>query len=429
MRSNLVNKMVSSLVRPLGNNRGIALLIAMFSMMLMLFIAVEVSYDSNIEYVVASQQVAKLKAYYAAKAGMELSLLRVNLYKQAVVGLGDQMGAARSMLDMIWSFPLGWPIVLPDGISRVEKEQVAKSQKESFMDSAYQTSITAESGKIDLNDLASPVKGIREYATKQLLNVFLTKVRNDQEFARMYSGFKFEEVVNNIADWVDEDQESRNGGDEKSFYRDRQGDDVNFLPPNMSFKTIEEVHMVAGMKDDFFKLLEPQITIYGVKGVNVNFAPRELLESLDYSMDQKILDAIITRRSSMKEGGPFTSAEDFLSFIQQKGGNRRAIEDLKIPLLVDPELNFRISSIGLSGKSKRELIAVVYDFETVSQRYSDLLNKEFPAQAVPPPGGQTPPPPIGGSGSSSTGTPQVEASGLKMKAPKGRPTIVYWEER
>lgn len=416
--------MIKSLVRPLQNNRGIALLIAMFAMMLMMFIAVEVSYDANVEYVVASQQVAKLKAYYAAKAGMELSLLRINLYKQAVVGLGDKLGPARGMLDMIWSFPLGWPIVLPDGVSRVEKDQLGKIQKESLMDSIYQTAITAESGKVDLNDLASPVKGIREYATRQLLKIFETEIRNSDAFNNQYGGFKFEEVINNIADWVDEDQEGRNGGDEKSAYRDREGDDVNFLPPNMTFKTIEELHMVAGMKDDFYKLLAPQVTLYGIKGINVNFAPRELLESLDYSMDKKVVDAVIHRRSSPKDGGPFSSAEDFYGYIQQQGANRRAIEDLKIPILVDPELNFRISSIGISGKSKREIIAVVYDFNTVAERYSTLLNKEFPANGTPPPGSPPPSPPPGGSSS-----PTVEASGLKMKAPKGRPRVVYWEER
>ena len=423
--------MIKSLVKPLQNNRGIALLIAMFAMMLMLFIAVEVSYDANVEYVVASQQVGKLKAYYSAKAGMELSLLRINLYKQAVVGLGDKLGPARGMLDMIWSFPLMWPIVLPDGVSRVEKDQLGKIQKESLMDSAFQTAITAESGKIDLNDLGSPVKGIRDYTTRQLLKIFETELRNNDAFNSQYGGFKFDEVVNNIADWVDEDQEGRNGGDEKSAYRDREGDDVVFLPPNMTFKTIEELHMVAGMKDDFFKLLAPRVTLYGVKGVNVNFAPRELLESLDYTMDKKVVDAVITRRSSPKEGGPFSSAEDFLGFIQNQGANRKAIEELKIPLLVDPELNFRISSIGISGKSKREIIAAVYDFDTVAQRYSDLLNKEYPAQSAPIGGsGASPPnPPIGGSGTGSTTPPTVEASGLKLKAPKGRPRIVYWEER
>lgn len=417
--------MIRTILRPLQNNRGVALLIAMFSMMLMLFIAVEVSYDANVEYIVASQQVNKLKAYYAAKAGMELSLLRINLYKQAVVGLGDKLGPAKNMLDMIWSFPLMWPLVLPDGISRVEKEQISKIQKESLMDVSYQTQISPESGKIDLNDLGSPIKGIREYTTKQLLKIFDSEVRNNQSFSSSYGGFKFEEVINNIGDWVDEDNDSRNGGDEKSYYRDYEEDVLHFLPPNTTFKTLEELHMVAGMKDDFYKLLAPRVTLYGVKGVNVNFAPKELLESLDASMTKEVVDAVLRRRNNPKEGGPFSSAEDFLNFVQQYGGNRRAIEEVKIPLLVDPELNFRISSIGLSGKTKRELIAIVFDFDTVAQRYSDLLHKEYPAQGTVATATTTPPAP---TTPGQTQPAAVESSGLKIKVSKGRPRIVFWEE-
>ena len=421
--------MIKHLLRPLRNNRGVALLIAMFSMMLMLFIAVEVSYDANIEYISTSQQVNKIRAHYAAKAGMELSLLRINLYKQALVGLGDKLGPARSMLDMIWSFPLMWPIVLPEGLSRVEKDQVAKIQKESLMEASYQTVISPESGKIDLNDLGSPVKGIVQYNTQQLLKVFESEIRTNPEFARKYSGFKFEELINNIGDWVDEDKESRNGGDEVAQYRDFEGDTLKFLPPNMNFKNLEELHMVAGMKDDFFNVLAPRVTLYGIKGVNVNFAPAELLASLDQSMTKEVVSAVVARRNNPKEGGPYSSSEDFLNYVQQFGGNRRALEELKIPFLVDPELNFRISAIGLSGKTKRELIAVTYDFATVAQRYSDLLNKEFPATnpagSQPPQGGQQP----NNTGTGTSGTAKVETSGLKLKAPKGRPRIVYWEER
>ncbi len=54
--------------------RGIAMLIALFALTLMIFIATEVSYDTSVEYIVASQQVQRIKAYYAAKAGLEMSL-------------------------------------------------------------------------------------------------------------------------------------------------------------------------------------------------------------------------------------------------------------------------------------------------------------------------------------------------------------------
>ena len=80
-------------------------MIALFAMTLMTFIAVEVTYDTSVDYVVAAQQVSRIKAYYAAKSGIEMSLLRIMLYKQAMATLGDTLGANKSMLDPIWNFP------------------------------------------------------------------------------------------------------------------------------------------------------------------------------------------------------------------------------------------------------------------------------------------------------------------------------------
>jgi general secretion pathway protein K len=59
-------------------------MMAIFATSLMIFLAVEVSYDTSVEYLVASQQVNRLKAYYAAKAGVEMSLLRILIYKKAM---------------------------------------------------------------------------------------------------------------------------------------------------------------------------------------------------------------------------------------------------------------------------------------------------------------------------------------------------------
>ena len=47
--------------RPHKNNKGIAILIAIFSLGILTFIALEVSYETNVEYVVASQKVNRLK--------------------------------------------------------------------------------------------------------------------------------------------------------------------------------------------------------------------------------------------------------------------------------------------------------------------------------------------------------------------------------
>src|SRR5437016_2704640 len=105
VRARRFYRRLRALARPAGkvlrNQRGVAILIALVAMTLLTFIALEVSYDTSVDYVVAAQQVNRIKAYYAAKSAMEISLLRVMLYKQAMATIGDSI-PNKSMLDPVW---------------------------------------------------------------------------------------------------------------------------------------------------------------------------------------------------------------------------------------------------------------------------------------------------------------------------------------
>lgn len=420
----------------LKSQSGIAMLIALFAMTLMIFIATEVNYDTTVEYNEASQQVQRIKAYYAAKSGMELSFLRIQLYKQAMVSLGDQLGSQKSMLDMIWQFPMSWPPMIPEKtkVTEVDKDMIQSSVKDSLMEAQYATTIEPESGKLNLNDLGSDVKIVQQTTRQELLNIFANEVRNNDKFRQKYSSTNFEELINNIQDWVSTGNESANGGDKTSRYAKMDLKDTNkdFIPAGRPFKTMDELHMVAGMKDDFYRLIEGRATVYGLQGINVNYAPKEVLMGLDQTFTEEAVNAVIKRRSDPKEGGPFPSgdqcASTFLSFVSPYGVNTRAIQDSKVNLLCDPEYNFRVTSTGTYQKSKREITAVTFDLDNLPGRLADLLNQQDkqnnPTAVVPgPTSGGTPP---------TTGAPpaasQQQNNPAKMKAPKGRPTVVYWEE-
>ncbi len=58
-----------------------------------------------------------------------------------MVSLGDTLGPQKSMLDLIWQFPLTWPPMVPDnaGVTTVEKDQIQSSVSDSLMDAQYAT--------------------------------------------------------------------------------------------------------------------------------------------------------------------------------------------------------------------------------------------------------------------------------------------------
>lgn len=422
-----IKREVKVKTRSVRNEKGLALLSALTAIMLLTFVAIEVSYDTNVEYLLAAQQVNRVKAYEAARAGLEISLLRIHIYKTAMASFGSQLGASAAMLDPIWQFPFSWPPVLPDNISTVDKSQLKKLVSESQLQSQYMVTIESEGSKIDINDLGSELEGLRLATRRQLEVLFQSQIQNNRDFSRRFSSFNFTELINNIQDWIDPDSESLNGGPESALY---PGADSQFVPPNQPFKTLSELQMVAGMTDEFFNLLAPRITVYGVKGVNVNYSSREVLMSLDPTMTEEAVKNIMKRRDNLQEGGPFRDANDFFGFAQGFGVDVRRIQQNGVPLYFAPEMNFRIKATGQFANVTREIEVVTYDYQNLIPRYNQMFMEEWERQQSGQvnPQGQTPitnpTQPTQGQAGQGPGA----AQGPQISPPQGRPTIVYWKE-
>jgi general secretion pathway protein K len=361
--------------KSLKNEKGSAILLAIFTVSFVIFLATEVSQQTIMEYLVSASEVKKVQARTTAQACLRLNLLRIKAYQQATNALGDAI-PDMSMLDMIWSFPLSWPPTLPKDISGFDTSTINKTVGGSLLKNQFISDIRAEGGKIDLNDLGSPSESLRNKTKQQLLQRLQARVLNgDDSFSERYANFNFEELINNIADWIDEDKDSLNGGGEKSYYSEIQND---FIPPNRPFKTAEEIHMVAGMTDEIYDIIIPQVTLYGVKGINVNQADRDVLLSLfnnyDVQVSNEVVTEILKRRSTPELGGPFKDEKEFISFLNGYIDAQSFNEDEnKVPLFFGAELNFRINCIGISGKMTTEIEAVVYDADSVKIRLQEAL--------------------------------------------------------
>jgi|GEM_PF-574400 len=413
--------------RQMGSRQGIALMLATACLMLISFVVMEVTYDSSVEYTVNSNAIRQLKAYYAAKCALDISLLRIKIYQSAQSKFGKQLGSQAKILEQIWRFPFAWPPPIGSDLNGVDKDMIQAKLKESLMDASYMATIEDEGSRIDLNDLNSKVEAVRKNARQQILNIFHAKVTDDSEFRTEYGSFNFEELVNNITDWMTSKSSSLNGGDKKSKYADLKSD--NF-PPNRGFRTLQEMRFVAGMTDVFFEILESRVTIYGMKGINPNLATKEVLRSLDVGITEEIAGAIITRREDQNLGGPFSKAEDFWSFVQQKGARLQAQKpEEQIPLVFESAQNFRIRASGSEGNSAREIYAIVMNLNKTASTLSDI-NKKAAAAA----NGQSSDPngsPPAGAGPQAGTNPNSKQNNpqANQPLPKGPPRIVYWNER
>ncbi len=412
----------------LKEERGSALMIAIFSVSFMIIIATQVMYATSVEFVISSKSVDQVKAYYAAKAGLEMSLLRIQIFKKAKAAIGDSL-PDKSILDQIWQFPFAWPPIIPPGSNKSVKTDIDKVVKTSSMQAKYIAIISSEGSKIDINDLGSPSTVIVQAVHGQLNQLFQAKVKNDEAFAAEYNGYDFDKLIDNITDWVSESPTSvAGGGDKKSKYSKFSNE---FIPPSQPFKTLRELHMVEGMNDDFFNVLAPNITVYGSKAININQASKEILMSLSPQITQERATEVLRLRG-LPSRGPFHDLKDFLGTLNSLGVSGDPFTDPKtnetIPLSFDSEFNFRVKSTGMSGKVDRTLEAIVYDYEHVKANLSQQLQQEKQAQSATNPAANPTPPPQFGAAPTPTPSPSASPTPQKIDVPNERPTVIYWEE-
>ncbi len=407
----------------LQKRNGVALILALTSLMFMVYIATEVTKDSAIEFVVNSKEMTRLKAYYAARNSMQIALLRIKLFQQASqLPLPE---AYASQLDLIWKFPFAWPLPIPGDLNSVDKEMMQNVTKESLMDATYTHTIEDEGSKIDLNDLASPSKTLREVTRKQVLNIFEQKVNSDDDFRSKYQNENMEDLVGRIYDWMSDSTTALQGGDKRQAFSELgQG-----YPPNRGFRTVEELRLVPGMNEDFYQLLAPRVTIYGMKAINPNSASKDVLMSLDPGIGEEAVTEALARREDPEKGGPFKGKgdeclKDFKSFVETKGA-RLSPEFDKIPMVCDKVFNFKIIATGVYGGGQfalqKNIVAYVVDISKAAAQVKTFLDKEKLEEnpQTPAPNPNPTPNPAAGPGSSP---PKQEP------LPKGAPRVVYWTE-
>ena len=377
--------------------------------MLVSYLATELAYETNVEYMVNSHAVQHVKAYYAARSGLELSLLRIKIYNQVMAQLPPQAKKAikPELLEMIWKMPFSWPPTFPEALNAVDTDLIKDKIKASTMDASYMTSISDEGSKIDLNGLNAPTQAMRDVTHKQLLRIFEDRNRDDEKWAKAHGDLRPDEIINNIQDWISAGRVSANGGDKSARYASLgQG-----YPPNRAFRTVDEMRLVPGVSEDVFELLRDQVTVFGMGAINPNHATKEILMSIDPSITSKIADELIQRRDDVNKGGQYKDSKDFWQYVAGLGARVDPNTEQALPIICDSVFNFRIKATGSYKNSTSEITAIIYDLQKsaaqMSTALSNSLSNGSTSAATPPPGG-------GNNNNSSS---------------KGPPRIVYWSER
>ncbi len=156
--------------------------------------------------------------------------------------------------------------------------------------------VTEEDGKLNLNLLKNTDGTLNQTRIDQVLR--LIDLLNKEQTSHPRIGYGW---VPAVIDWTDSDDQvtclpfinNQNLGAESAHYG-------MLTPPckckNAPLDTTEELLLVKGVTPDVFALIHDYVTVYGDGEINVNCAPKHIIESLSEKMDPALAQLIIDRR-------------------------------------------------------------------------------------------------------------------------------------
>lgn len=295
------------------------------SLLILSTIAVEFAYNSHISYEIASSERDRLQAYYLARSALNLIRLELKVERQLraqLAGLLKNLSGSGVTSDPLCKqlpFSTGLLKGLASGAllggggggepggeeeGAEEKGKVPEEAKmvegaEEFLDFGgdFEVVCDTEERKINLNVFrTSPLPAAGTAGgplslyddQKNMLFALLSQKEFDPIFGGGGKPDEIRKVVNAIADWADRDDRINespgvSGGSEDSDYT---GTGTTYKVKNGKYATPAELLLVAGVGDDLYQKLSPQVTVYGDNKINLCQASDELVRAFAFRYSQ-----------------------------------------------------------------------------------------------------------------------------------------------
>ena len=354
------------------NKKGMVLMVVLTTITLLIVIVQQIAFDTQVEYKNGVSNYRSLRAYYSAKSGVELALLKILTYrkihelltgnKKNIESLLGPEGSSliRQYTDQIWQQPFSWPPVLPEDLSDIRKGEMQDIIQESLMDLSYTVQITPEESRINLNDMVSPMPPVRQWTQNTFYNL-LVHLRNQNKWLmEKYSVNDLREIQQNILKAMQD-------------------------PGHLIGRPLthfNELETIEGISPELMEWLRPYISFYAVGGVQLQYANPIIMQSLHENMEQNASEQLVYRRDNtdQTEENPrplydFDQTKNLwmnqnLNFLTSYYSQKRENEPELHSVVFDynaPQ-NFRITSRGTDGQNFHIIETVFYDPHSAFER-------------------------------------------------------------
>lgn len=287
--------------KTLRRQRGIALIIVLWTTVLLTVIAGGFAFSMRSEALATQNTVSVAAARWLANGAVERAVYELAIPRQAV--------------DEAWQ---------PDGRVHAWQEGEALIEVAAVDEGAY----------IDLN-----------VANDELLKGLFIKVGGLDEMAAA-------QIVDAVDDWRDEDDLKRIHGAEAGDYK---GAGLPYGPANAPFEAVEELGMVLGVTPALYARVAPFLTVHSRQsGANPRTAPREVLLSFP-NVTEAMVDEYLARRQEALD-----SRQPLPPFPGGGGGRSTAWRIHATVTMADGTHFTRTAVIRRTGNPKRAFVALLW---------------------------------------------------------------------
>jgi general secretion pathway protein K len=452
-----------------ARERGIALVMVMGAIAILTVMLAEFQDETSAELAAATAERDGVQAEYMAKSAINLSRLLIAsepTMRKAIAPLFMMMKRTPPQLP-VWEFSdrlLG--AFNDEEASKDFAGTVGLDMNEGknlgMPGGKYELVIVDEDAKVNVNlGAANDIAHIR---LAQQIMALIGPPQYSPIFEQRDSNGQYHDRIATcraLIDWADVDEQAfncdlsqlsaaQNAGVEDAWYQLQK---KSYRRKNAPYDSLEELHMVQGVTDDFWAtFVDPDptnpkkrvITVWGQGAVNVNTANAQTLlgvvcsgaplADICINPDQAALFLTgVTMARGITMGAPmFGSTRDFVSAMSGKGqlGPLLAMIGMK-PIVFKSQAEFQKS---ITTESKMFSIYAVgvkkgYRRETRVQIHAVVDFRNAPNLSQPAPVGTNP---LGGAaapttaGASSSSSASVDVAGIAANAPSTGGTVVYY---
>ena len=345
------------------SSRGFALLVVLGLIVVMIALAADISFSSRVSATIAADHRDQMRAYFLAKSGADVSLLRLKIDNLA----DNAFGKKDSLNESHWSEPFQYPEGLAMLTANLQEVGIAEGATEKFvadneLGGSFISILEDEASKINVNAVGLQ-NNIPNGSFILLLNLLTL-----EQFESFFQNQRPIELVQNIQDWLDKDNQGARGTQESQSYLNS---DIRYEAKNGPLFSIKELLLVDGMDPVLLDAIEDYITIFpytlqnvGTQDfgkINVNTVSATVLAAVLNAAELTNVEETAEKIIEERDKQPFKDVSSFLNAVTSLTGVDRNVA-ITIPVqatLVVRSDVFSITSEATVGSSTAIVEAVV----------------------------------------------------------------------